>query len=113
MTFVKETWSADVCGPLTEGNVRALLAQADRYRVSRRIYDNLSWCHEVTRTGHLYVITGSIIVRSDAYEIALNRGDVVHFPDGKYEVRVVGEVAADVLYVWDVRQLFSPDISKH
>ena len=113
MTFVKETWQADVCGPLSERNVRSLLAKADRYRVSRCIYDNLDWCRELTRTGQLYVISGSIIVRSKASEVTLGPGDAVHFPDGEYKIRVVSEAVADVIYVWDVGQFFSPDTSRH
>ena len=86
---------------------------ADRYRVSRRVYDNLDWCRELTRTGQLYVVSGSIVVRSKDSEITLSPGDIVHFPDAEYEIRVVGKAAADVLYVWDVGQAFSPDTSRH
>ena len=113
MTFVKDTWQRDVCGPLSEHNVRLLFSIADRYRVSRRVYDNLDWCREMTRTGQMYVIAGSIIIHSKSSEITLSSGDVVHFPDGVYEIRVIGETVGDVVYVWDVGRFFSSDTLRH
>ena len=89
------------------------LTRTGQLYVSRRVYDNLDWCRELTRTGQLYVVSGSIVVRSKDSEITLSPGDIVHFPDAEYEIRVVGKAAADVLYVWDVGQAFSPDTSRH
>lgn len=60
MTLVMDTWDADICGPLSEKNIRSLFAPADRYRVSRRVYDDLGTCREQTRAGQCVVLKGSV-----------------------------------------------------
>ena len=112
MTFVTDTWPAETCGPLSESNVRSLFAPADRYRVSRRVYDDVGNCREQTRAGQCVVLKGSVVFGSKTSQVTLRPGDVLHFPDGEYEIRVISEEVAELIYVWDVMLSFSPETAK-
>ena len=76
-----------------------------KYRVSTMVYDPGTQFSGSTRSGIVYVHSGSCKIRTSKGSIFIDEGHYLEFPEGDFDLKVVSKVNLCITNVWNVEKL--------
>ena len=103
-----ERWDVAAYGVLSEAAIRKLYTPPKNYRISPdRIPANTNF-HGSTLAGQIYIIQGSCGLLFDEHDpVVLSAGDIARFPEGDYEMYVLGSEEVHLVRVWELPPWFT------
>lgn len=93
-------WKSDFGSPTFDSiNERF---KSPHYRVSRSVVDGQSVISGSMLRGTCFVLAGVARIKFKDGEFALNVGDIVDLPEGKYRLERLSDAPVELVYVWSL-----------
>ena len=98
-----QRWDEVACGPMSEAAIRALYTPPERFRISPSHYPPNTKFRGSMMSGQIYVLRGSCGYLFDGHDpIVLSAGDTVRFPEGDFDMFVLGNEEVYSVLVWEL-----------
>lgn len=99
-------WDEVANGPMSLESVRSQYQPEERYRVSWRTYPAGASFNGWAQVGRHYIINGGCTIHVRGHSWNLAAGDFADLPEGDYQFSVTGELAVELVSVWELPESF-------
>ena len=90
---------------IAEDEVRELHSPKEDYRISPQNFESGVSFPGCCREGLVYILSGSAEWTASGEVVQTVEGDILYLSSGSYEFKVLGDVACELIHVWDLQQI--------